>query len=207
VQKTILNNFFKISVLLFQLTCFGQSDTVPNLKKKGKWIFFGRERPDSLPPVKLIQHADGPHISYRSDSTKTCEGFYKDNRKNGVWRYYYEDGISLREIKTLMNNSLDGIYKKYYRNGQLKEESTYSKGKRIGKCVIYYENGQLEYQAVYNDAHKEDGKVIYYFKNGQTEFIYEAKNGTPYGKATRFYKNGEVHETIHYDDNGRVISK
>ncbi|PHR47063.1 MAG: hypothetical protein COA32_09065 [Fluviicola sp.] len=185
---------------LLSNSSFGQSDTT---EVEGKWILFGHESSDSLVDHKSYT---GYHISYYRDSLKHSEGYYFDDQRTGVWIYYFEEGETKAMI-TYRNNKPYGLYKEYYQNGYLKDSSYLdgSLNKIINSCVRYYENGGVAFQASYNNNHKEEGTVLYYYENGQIEVDYNAKNGIPVGKMTRFSENGEIKEIVIFNEKGEVI--
>lgn len=159
-------------------------------KKQGKWIFFGKDRPAEGYP------ADG----------KIEEGDYKDDRKEGIWIKYHNDGKTPKVKGEYVNNRPSGQYIKYYANGKIKEQGTFAMNQYRDSLKRYHENGVLEYEASYGSTGKEQGKVKYYYPNGQVEFEYTSVNGVATGKAVRYYENGDVKEIIDYNEDGSVAS-
>ncbi len=158
-------------------------------KKQGKWIYYGKDRPDAGIP------AEG----------KIEEGSYKDDRKEGIWIKYHNDGITPKLKGEYENNRPKGNYTKYHQNGKIREIGNFDKNQYHDSLKRFHENGKLEYEGDYNQMGKEQGKVKYYYANGQLEFEYTAENGTPTGKAVRYYENGDVKEIITYSATGEVI--
>ncbi|MCH2223992.1 MAG: hypothetical protein MK066_04420 [Crocinitomicaceae bacterium] len=159
-------------------------------KKQGKWIYFGKDRPAAGFP------AEG----------KIEEGSYTDDRKEGLWIKYHNDGKTPKLKGEYHNNRPSGRYEKIWPNGQVKESGTFNRNKYYDSLIRFDESGQVVYEAVYNDAGREQGSVKYYYGNGQVEFEYESQNGIPTGKATRYYENGDVKEVIYYNEDGSVES-
>jgi antitoxin component YwqK of YwqJK toxin-antitoxin module len=157
-------------------------------KKQGRWIYYGRDRPEDGYP----------------NEGKIEEGPYRDDRKEGVWIKYHNDGVTPRLKGTYVNNRPQGAYVKIYPNGKIKELGTFERNAYRDSLKRFYENGKLEYEAEYNETGKESGKVKYYFSNGQLEFQYMAVEGKPQGKATRYYENGDIKEIIFYAPDGSV---
>ncbi len=157
-------------------------------RKQGKWVYFGKDRPESGYP------ADG----------KIEEGPYIDDRKEGTWVKYHNDGETPKLEGEYKNNRPSGAYTKYYADGTVRETGVFERNKYSGPLKRYHENKQLEYEANYNDQGKEEGTVKYYYANGQEEFVYEARDGIPTGKATRYFENGDVKEVIYYAADGSV---
>ncbi len=157
-------------------------------KKQGKWIYFGKDRPEEgYPPNGKIE-----------------EGTYKDDRKEGLWIKYHNDGVTPRLKGEFVNNRPKGSYVKYHPNGKIKEQGSFERNLYRDSLIRYNENGKVEYEANYNVEGKEQGKIKYYYANGQIEFEYVAQNGNPVGKAVRYYENGDVKEVIHYAADGSV---
>ena len=159
-------------------------------RKQGKWVYYGKDRPESgVPPEGKVE-----------------EGTYKDDRKEGVWIKYHNDGITPKLKGEYVNNRPMGSYTKYHANGKVKEVGIYIKNQYHDSLKRFHENGKLEYEANYNANGKEEGKVKYYYANGQVEFEYVSNNGIPTGKAVRYYENGDVKEIIQYNADGSVAS-
>lgn len=157
-------------------------------RKQGKWIYYGKDRPNAgFPPEGKVE-----------------EGSYKDDRKEGVWIKYHNDGVTPKLKGEYVNNRPSGKYVKTWPDGTPREEGEFNRGKYSGTLKRYHENGVLEYEASYNDEGKEQGTVKYYYANGQEEFVYESQNGIPTGRATRYYENGDVKEVIYYAADGSV---
>lgn len=165
--------------------------TDTNGRKQGKWVYFGKDRPQSGYP------AEG----------KIEEGEYKDDRKEGTWIKYHADGVTPSLKGEYHNNRPDGTYEKIYPDGTVRERGTFSHGKYAGSLERYYPNGVLKFKGGYNKDGLEEGTIIYYHPNGQEEFVYEAVGGTPTGIAKRFYENGDVKEIITFGADGKPLKK
>ena len=53
---------------------------------------------------------------------------------------------------TIKDRKLDGLYNKWYKNGQKDKEGTYKDGGRIGKWTWWYKNGQKESEITFKDG-------------------------------------------------------
>lgn len=157
-------------------------------KKQGRWIIYGEDRPSEGFPAK----------------GKIEEGNYKDDRREGVWIMYHNDGVTPKLRGEYSNNRPNGKYVKYHMNGKIKEIGHFNSGEHTDSLKRYHSNGVLSYEANYNKQGKEQGKVKFYYPNGQVEFEYASDNGTVVGKATRYYENGDVKEIIVYNNDGSV---
>ena len=157
-------------------------------RKQGKWIYFGKDRPESGFPIE----------------GKIEEGAYVDDRKEGIWIKYHNDGETPKIRGEYKSNRPSGKYTKLWPDGTVREEGTFGRGKHYDSLKRYHENGVLEYEGEYNDSGKEQGTIKYFYPNGQDEFVYESINGIPTGRATRYYENGDVKEVIYYAADGSV---
>lgn len=157
-------------------------------KKQGRWVYLGKDRPQEGYP------ADG----------KIEEGPYKDDRKEGTWIKYHNDGVTPKLKGEYVNNRPEGEYVKLYPNGKVKEQGSFVRNLYRDSLVRFHENGKKEYEANFNGTGKEQGTVKYYYPNGQIEFEYTAQDGKPTGKAVRYYENGDVKEVIYYGTDGSV---
>lgn len=159
-------------------------------RKQGRWVYYGKDRPDSgIPPEGKVE-----------------EGSYKDDRKEGVWIKYHNDGVTPKLKGEYENNRPKGAYTKFHANGKIKEIGYFDKNQNRDSLKRFHENGQLEYEANYGATGKETGKVTYYYANGQKEYEYFSNNGTLSGKAVRYYENGDIKEVTTFGADGSVVS-
>lgn len=157
-------------------------------RKQGKWVYYGKDRPESGIP------AEG----------KVEEGKYVDDRKEGIWIKYHNDGVTPKLKGEYENNRPRGAYTKFHANGKVKEIGTFEKNMYHDSLVRFHENGKKEYEADFNEQGKEQGKVKYYYPNGQLEYVYVANNGNPTGTAYRYWPNGDVKEVTTFNADGSV---
>lgn len=157
-------------------------------KKQGKWIYFGKDQPEKGYPM------DG----------KISEGKYKDSRKNGKWIIYFKDGVTPKLEGEYVDNRPDGPYVRYHQNGQIKEIATFSQQKYKDSLLKFNDKGIMIFKGNYNDEGNESGKIQHFYDNGQPQFVYEAKDGVPTGKAVRYWPNGDIKEEMVFDENGKV---
>lgn len=80
---------------------------------------------------------------YYPEGQKRIEGTYKDGKREGLWRYWYE-------------------------NGNLWSEGYYKADVRHGRSTVWHENGKKYYEGHYTDGERtgkwkfwdEDGKLL-----------------------------------------------
>lgn len=194
----MVKNKYIIAVLICLLSIVSSSlyaqknnKTDKEGKKQGRWIYFGKDRPEAGYP----------------ENGKIEEGTYQDDRKQGFWTKYHTDGKTPKLKGEYENNRPKGRYTKYYENGKVKEQGTFERDKYLDTLKRYHENGELEYVAFYNEEGKEEGAVTYYYANGQVEFEYISKEGKPSGKAIRYYENGDIKEILSFNADGSLAGE
>jgi len=103
-----------------------------------------------------------------------------DGKRVAVYeREYYEDGSLLKEGKLSKNEKRDGLWKSYYRDGIVWSEGEYKNGIREGKTVTYFPNGKKYYEGQFVKAQKS-GLWKFYDEEGKfvKETVYDTKNKT-----------------------------
>lgn len=159
-----------------------------NGDKQGKWIFYGKDKPEKGYPME----------------GKISEGSFKNDRKNGEWIMYYNDGVTPKLEGVFVNNRPNGKFIRFHPNGEIKAIGTFKKRIYSDSLKRFNEKGVLIYEGNYDAAGSESGTVKHFHDNGQPKFVYTAVNGTPTGKATRYWPNGDVKEEIIYAPDGSV---
>ena len=131
-----------------------QNDTInqrdENNCKQGYWILYGKDKPEK---------------GYPSEG-RIEEGVYRNNRKEGKWIRYFNDGRTPKLIFHYKNNRPSGSYEKRYRQGGIKESGDFSQGKYIGQRLTYFENGIIKSSTSFDSLGREIDSTIYNFENG-----------------------------------------
>jgi antitoxin component YwqK of YwqJK toxin-antitoxin module len=169
-----------ICVLFFSLSSFGQQPEYPdsgftnkaeaknlmvNGKKEGKWV----EYVDTTNPgvyvstaYHLFVYKDGKPfgIEHTYDRKGNLESVipYVNGLKNGVEKVYI--GIGLTEYP-FVNDTINGVVKRYNQHGQIVRESPHVKGKLDGITKDYYNDGKLWCETPFtNDKYNGLRKII-----------------------------------------------
>ncbi len=131
--------------------------------------------------LKKYSVKDRPDLVYQEGFHYTGEkrslGFYKNDRKHGVWLFWYPNGQKTGAYY-YKDGSEHGIHQEWYENGQLKSEATYVDGARDKDYKTWYPNGQ-------------QWKI--------TQFI----NGVPTGDYKEWHDNGNSMMEGQYNDLGQ----
>lgn len=96
--------------------------------------------------------------------------------------------------------TVDGTFKEFFPNGNLKREARYLGGKMNGLFRTYYENGQIEQEAVY-EAGEIDGLYRSYYEDGKPHQEKEYDHGQLNGVYKAFDEFGVPFFEITYRNN------
>jgi len=111
------------------------------------------------------------------------------DKNNGVKYIYFDDNITLKEIYSLKNGVINGDYKAYHTNGQLKTTGKYINGKENGNFIEYSENGNKLHEFSWKNDYKH-GQSIVYHPNGKIHQITNYVNGTLHGECKQYDEQG-----------------
>ncbi|MEI7499554.1 MAG: hypothetical protein WCK84_03810 [Bacteroidota bacterium] len=92
--------------------------------------------------------------TYYANKQPQMEGTYKDNKREGRWTYWYENGKVWSDGQFVKGKS-DGKRTTYFENGKVRYEGYYKEDTRIGKWRFFDENGRLLQEADYSAPPKE----------------------------------------------------
>ncbi len=109
--------------------------------------------------------------TYLLDSKVVTTETYLNGQKNGTSKRFYKTGEMLEE-SNWQNNKLNGVYRFFFQDGKVFLECNYSDGLRNGTFKTWFPNGTIELDATYtNDVRDKDWK--YYGESG--ELLYTLK--------------------------------
>ncbi len=127
------------------------------------------------------------------------EGNYIANKKEGLWKRYFANGNIQSEI-TFIHNIPNGYYKTYFDNGNIEEEGNWVNNRNTGNFTRYYPNGMVAQEFRFTEGGLRDGVQKYYYENGQMELLVNIKKGKEDGKMVRYYPNGDIKEEVKFDE-------
>lgn len=73
---------------------------------------------------------------------------YKEGRLDGAFKEFFPNGNVKREVR-YMNGKLNGLFRTYYENGQIEQEAVYQDGQIEGMYRSFYEGGDLHQEKSY----------------------------------------------------------
>lgn len=149
-----------------------------NNERHGKFEFMFCNGKPEVTYNYLYGTKQGEYINRHIDGSVYQKGQYDRGEKEGVWKTYYRNG-QLRRLEIYKNNLLTDSALYYYVSGELMSVNYYdSQGELHGVCKDYYRNGQLETATTYDHG----------FKIGS--YIYYAADGSPIYK--KFYNGNQL---------------
>lgn len=156
---------------------------------------------------------DGKWILYYDSGKILGVGEFKNGKKIGYWKFYFENGLVESEGNYTQNGKQDGIWKEYFSHGGLSEEVNYYEGLYDGKFTAYDDSGLVVVEGNFKEDYEEGewiyvngnitmkGSYIEGLKNGEWRTYYNDKqivfkgsfqNGIPVGEHLYWYENGTL---------------
>lgn len=93
-------------------------------------------------------------VYYDSDEKKQSEDYIVGRNREGIWKYFQQDGKTLLSTEEYVQGKLHGRVITYYPNGKITDESTYVNGVLHGTSIKYDEKGNELYRANYLKGRK-----------------------------------------------------
>lgn len=121
------------------------------------------------------------------------EGSYLDNRKEGLWKKYYPNGNLKSEITYTMDRP-NGPYAVYYESGKVEEKGTWSRNKNTGEFKRFYSNGNPQQEFFFSDKGIRNGVQRYFHENGGKALEVTIVEGKEEGRMRRWDESGKLVE-------------
>ncbi len=142
-----------------------------------------------------ISVKNGKWIEYHTDGSRKKEENFLEGVLLGEVRSWYENG-QLEELKTMEDKFENGLYERYFENGQLMTRGQYTKGEKTGDWVTNHSNGQVAYHEIYRSDKIEDGLWRGKYASGQDSLVGTYKNGRKEGTWEAYHENGNTKSKI-----------
>lgn len=145
---------------------------------------------------------EGKSTRWFENGLKEAECYYKDNKLDGVYITWSMESNIVLDIKSYkakeenyMNGVLQGPYKVWHPNGQLKIEGFYNNGKFDGKWQYRDENGIKIGEGDFTNG---SGKQVAWYINGKKMRETSYKDNMRDGEEAYYCENGSVEKIILY---------
>ncbi len=155
------------------------------------------ERGKLIAKGKYLDQKKTGEWTYLLDSKVVSTESYLNGQKNGICKRFYKTGELLEE-SNWQNDKLNGIYRSYFQDGKTFMECTYSEGNQNGTFKTWFPNGTLELDANFtNDNKDKDWK--YFNESGELQYTLKYELGK--------LLNPEVQARIEEERTGTFKSK
>ncbi|MBO4778801.1 MAG: hypothetical protein J5588_09965, partial [Bacteroidales bacterium] len=132
----------------------------------------------------VLNELSGPYTEWNEEGTKMVEGYYKRNKQDSSWKYYYPQGVLKKELLYKNDTMLvwnqcyirggctvangNGSYQETWGNGSVKTQGNIKDGYREGEWISYFENNKVKSKGCYRQGEKV-GNWIEYYGNGNVK--------------------------------------
>lgn len=111
---------------------------------------------------------------YTEEGGLLVEGYYKDDKKDGLWKFYLNGAGILHFSETYANGLLNGEKTGYYKDGKtIAKVTNYINGKREGKEIQYYKDGKtVDIETNYIDDKETGERKEFYYTGEKSAYGY-----------------------------------
>jgi uncharacterized protein len=167
-------------------------------------------------------HKQGKWYTFYDNGNVKTEGIYKDDKKNGYFKEYTENGDLISVAKFINDKKQEDaeeitkldVENEYYPDGKLKASGTYRNGIPEGIRREYNKEGEIERSFIYKKGYvigegivKEDGTKEghwkEYYSNGTLQSEGDYKEGKPVGEWKYFYPDNKQEQTGKFTNSGK----
>jgi antitoxin component YwqK of YwqJK toxin-antitoxin module len=175
-----------------------------NGKKEGKYTKYRKKNPEKKISEELIleeEYINDELIdrkNYLNNILTVHERLINNKMLSTAYKLSNQNIIKIKEYEyDFESGNLDGIYTKYYDNGNIKTEVNYINSKKNGIYREYDETGQLLTEITYiND--KINGECKSYYDTNKILSICNYKNDFLNGQNIKYYQNGNIEYKCNY---------
>ncbi len=133
-----------------------------------------------------VKKYDDGHIRYK--------GHFMDDKPNGVFKNYYDEGDSLEAIRVYSNEGQSAYAHLFYTTGALEAEGNYVGEQRDSIWKFYDELQRLIRKEQYKNGKREGKSVVFYPDNGAVMQVKNWKHDSADGPFEEYYPEGELME-------------
>ena len=123
----------------------------------------------------------------------------------GLFKTYFDDNKTLKEIIPLNNGRINGTYQSFYKTGSLEQTIDYLDSKRTGLQTTYFNAGNKAYEITMLNEKKE-GHAKEWYQNSQLKYDVLFHKDILEGLVTVYTKDGSI-ESIEKYKNGKIIKQ
>ena len=132
-------------------------------------------------------------LKYPDGTTRERYTYYIDENdlelKDGIWSKYYPNGQK-KERSHWQDGMMHGQWELWYDNGDKKKESNWMYNKKNGIEKMWYQGGQIEYQCMWEEGVRQ-GIETYWYENGRKKSEVEYLDGKQFGTKMEWEEDEE----------------
>ncbi|HNY11547.1 MAG TPA: PKD domain-containing protein, partial [Candidatus Wallbacteria bacterium] len=155
--------------------------------------FEGYEKNDTI-------HKHGKFKSYSQGGWLKSEGEYREDKKEGKWKYY--NGDKTYSEAFFVNDKKQGTWIKYFASGAKHDEYNYVNDICEGPYTEWFEDGKVSIKCSYRNG-KREGLYTSWYHDGKKEREGEYRDSNENGVWTFWRKDGSVSEKSLYENGNR----
>lgn len=151
---------------------------------------------------RLVTYYDSTKVHKHEVYTARIAG---DTIPQGTYRRYYRSG-QLEQQTSFTAGKRDSAYVEFHASGTRRLETTYRDGIRQGPFKTHYENGQVAQEGTFEND-EPSGELTYFHPDGAVKLRTTLTKGQPNGPLKALYPDGKTQAEISYVDgqpNGAV---
>ncbi len=188
-----------------------QGEIIKEARKRGGEFLYTGFSPLGIQISEGIYDISGGKMGkwkfYTENGTLSSEGDYKENKLNGTYIEYYNNG-NKKQIAQYADDQLQGYFQSFYIDGTLYAQGYYKDGLEVGEWRTYYNDGTLKDISYYHEG-KLNGEYQLFTVDGKPAIIYNYEFGSVLsGKFLD--KEAKVLQVINYEkeeDDYQIVYK
>ncbi|MCX8143974.1 MAG: hypothetical protein N3F62_06905 [Bacteroidia bacterium] len=118
-------------------------------------------------------------------------------RKQGYWKVYYPNSKHLEYEGFFKDDKPQGLFKYYYEHDTIKAKLDFKKDGKVAYATIYHINGKIMAKGKYLEQ-KKDSVWEFYNEMGQLLNRENYLQGQRHGLSITYYDSGKVYQKIQY---------
>lgn len=146
--------------------------------------------------VNTIVYSQVPVEDFYENGVLKSVGYYNNNKKEGIWKFYGTDG-KLSRSGSYINGKMNGIWNNYYNNGTVSSSANFDNDLLEGESKYFHQNGTIKEIGDFKNDLKE-GVWKTFDENGKLISTGKYEKDAHEGEWKAFYANGQLHEVFKF---------
>lgn len=177
-----------------------QMDSYINGRKNGASFETDRSGYIVKQETYLNDTLDGISIIYYNGSHAKSEAIYRHGKLNGKRKLYNQENFKVQEEGDFINNQRDGLARWFYNDGTtVSIEYNYKNGMLEGKMKAFFRNGNTNAEGTYKNNELE-GDYFEYYEDGKPKNIGKYSKGKKEGVWKEYDENGKMKQVKYKND-------